>query len=112
MFRANPFRLRFATGMFCKNSSKYAKNVFFKKLFVGLHGDKTHNTFFCGNTTIYYCKTFDPSGSPDLHPCDEDIIIINHQVLTDEDPGLRIESFAVIKIYVVFTLYFHKQKVL
>jgi hypothetical protein len=46
MLRANPFRLRFATGMFCKSSGKYARNVLSNKFFVGLHGDKTHNTFF------------------------------------------------------------------
>jgi hypothetical protein len=41
-----------------------------------LHGDKTYNSFVCGNTNI---------------------------ISTDEDPGLRIESFAVINLRGVST---------
>jgi hypothetical protein len=56
---------------------KSKKRVF--KFFAGLHGDKTYNTFclWKHHVNLLLPKAFD------------------HIISTDEDPGLRIESFAV-----------------
>jgi hypothetical protein len=51
----------------------FLKTIISIKFFICLHGDKNYNSFVCGNT-----KT--------------------HIISTDEDPGLRIESFAVINL--------------
>jgi hypothetical protein len=62
------------------------------KFFVGLHGDKTHNTFCLWKHHVNLLLQIFRSVSPDLH-------IIS----TDEDPGLRIKRFTVINLRGVST---------
>ena len=59
-----------------------------------MHGDKTYNSFVCGNT------------DEDQGLWIESFAVINLRG-TDEDPGLRIESFGLCSNK--FTWCFHKQ---
>jgi hypothetical protein len=69
----------------CRKKRTLKKNYFNIKFFVCLHGDKIYNSEHWWRYIIIY------------------IYIIIHIISTDEDPGLRIESFAVINLRGVST---------
>ena len=73
--------------MFSLNLVRTSTQGLLNKFFVGLHGDKTYNTFCLWKHHVNLLL----------------LVKLSHISSTDEDHGLRIESFAVINLRGVST---------